>query len=86
MRITVTSQNVDRHKKKIERDDLKGLTYFIQMANSVRVTASQDHQAIVQDVLGKPDSDNHHQLSSYWTWNNVDSVRLVDVLYAVANA
>lgn len=67
MQITVTSQNVDTHKKKIERDGLKGITYFIQMANSVRVTASQDHQAIVQGVLGKPDSDNHHQLSSYWT-------------------
>ncbi|WP_208484798.1 hypothetical protein, partial [Escherichia coli] len=63
MQITVTSQNVDTHKKKIERDGLKGITYFIQMANSVRVTASQDHQAIVQGVLGKPDSDNHHQLS-----------------------
>ncbi|HFI5670740.1 TPA: hypothetical protein ACGQXI_001997 [Klebsiella michiganensis] len=86
MQITVTSQNVDTHKKKIERDGLKGITYFIQMANSVRVTASQDHQAIVQSVLGKPDSDNHHQLSSYWTWNDVDAVKLVDVLYAVANA
>lgn len=36
MQITVTSQNVDTHKKKIERDGLKGITYFIQMANSVR--------------------------------------------------
>lgn len=41
MQITVTSQNVDTHKKKIERDGLKGITYFIQMANSVRVTASE---------------------------------------------
>jgi hypothetical protein len=57
----------------------------MQMAHSVRVTASQDHQAIVQSVL-KPDSDHHHQLSSYWTWNDVDAVKLVDVLYAVANA
>ena len=56
------------------------------MAHSVRVTASQDHQAIVQGVLGKPDSNNHHQLTSYWTWNDVDAVKLVDVLYAVANA
>lgn len=86
MQITVSSQNVDTHKKKIEREGLKGKTYFIQMANSVRVTASQDHQAIAQGVLGKPDSDNHHQLSSYWTWNDVDAVKLVDVLYAVANA
>ncbi|BBP23823.1 hypothetical protein VEE71_43290 [Escherichia coli] len=30
--------------------------------------------------------DNHHQLSSYWTWNDVDAVKLVDVLYVVANA
>lgn len=86
MQITVTSQNVDTHKKNIRRDDLKGLTCFMQMANSVRVTASQDHQAIVQGVLGTPDSDNHHQSSSYWVWNDVDAVKLVDVLYAVANA
>lgn len=52
MHITVTSQKVDTHKKNIRRDDLKGLTCFMQMANSVRVTASQDHQAIVQGILG----------------------------------
>lgn len=86
MNITVTTQNVHQHKKNIRRDDLKGLTCFMQMAHSVRVTASQDHQAIVQGVLGKPDSNNHHQLTSYWTWNDVDAVTLVDVLYAVANA
>lgn len=85
MQITVTSQNVDTHKKNIRRDDLKGLTCFMQMANSVRVAASQDHQAIVQNVLGKPDSHEHHQLTSYWRWDDVDAVRLVDVLYAVAN-
>lgn len=86
MQITVTSQKVHKHKKKIERDDLKGLTYFIQMANGVRVTASQEHQAIVESVLGKPDSLEHHQLTSYWRWDSVDAVKLVDVLYAVANA
>lgn len=86
MNITVTTQNVHQHKKNIRRDDLKGLTCFMQMAHSVRVTASQDHQAIVQGVMGKPDSNNHHQLTSYWTWNDVDAVKLVDVLYAVANA
>lgn len=86
MHITVTSQNVHRHKKNIRRDDLEGLTCFMQMANSVRVTASQEHQTIVQGVLGLPDSNNHHQLTSYWTWNNVDAIKLVDVLYAVANA
>ena len=86
MNITVTTQNVHQHKKNIRRDDLKGLTWFMQMAHSVRVTASQHHQAIVQGVLGKPDSNNHHQLTSYWTWNDVDAVKLVDVLYAVANA
>jgi hypothetical protein len=86
MQITVTSQNVHQHKKKIERDDLQGLTYFIQMANSVRITASLDHQAIVQGILGKPDSLEHHKLTSYWRWDDVDAVKLVDVLYAVANA
>ncbi|CAI1778619.1 Uncharacterised protein [Serratia proteamaculans] len=86
MHITVTAQNVDQHKKKISRDDLKGLTYFIQMAHSVRVAASLDHQTIVRGVLGEPDSHEHHQLTSYWRWDDVDAVKLVDVLYAISTS
>ncbi|EPK3284953.1 hypothetical protein [Serratia marcescens] len=86
MNMTVTAQNVHQHKKNIRRGDLKGLTCFMQMACSVRVTASLDHQAIVRDVLGEPNSHEHHQLTSYWRWDDVDAVRLVDVLYAVATA
>lgn len=86
MHISVTTQQVHTHKKNIRRDDLNGLTCFMQMAHSVRVTASLDHQAIVRGVLGEPDSHEHHQLSSYWRWDNVDAVKLVDVLYAVATA
>lgn len=86
MNITVTAQNVHQHKKNIRRCDLKGLTCFMQMACSVRVTASLDHQTIVRDVLGEPNSHEHHQLTSYWRWDDVDAVRLVDVLYVVATA
>lgn len=84
MHITVTTQNVHRHKKNIRREDLKGLTCFMQMAQSVRVTASLEHQPIVRRVLGEPDSHEHHQLTSYWRWDDVDAVKLVDVLYAVS--
>lgn len=84
MHITVTAQNVHKHKKNIRRDDLEGLTCFMQMATGVRVTASLEHQAIVSGVLGEPDSDEHHKLASYWRWDDVDAVKLVDVLYAVA--
>lgn len=86
MHITVTTQNVHQHKKNIRRSDLKGLTCFMQMAHSVRVTASLEHQGIVRGVLGEPDSHEHHQLTSYWRWDEVDAVRLVDVLYSVASA
>ncbi|WP_421670188.1 hypothetical protein [Rahnella sp. EDr1-12] len=86
MHISVTKQEVHQHKKNIRRDDLKGLTCFMQMEKGVRVTASLDHQTIVSDVLGAPDSHEHHQLPSYWSWDNVDAVKLVDVLYAVATA
>lgn len=54
----------------------------MQMANSVRVTASQEHKTIVHGVLGKPDRNE----LSYWVWDDVQAVNLVDVLYAVANA
>ncbi|EPC7542443.1 hypothetical protein ACR2Y1_000468 [Morganella morganii] len=84
MNISVTSQNVHKHKKNIRRDDLDGLTCFMQMADSVRITASLDHQPIVTGVLGEPYSKEHHQLTSYWRWENVSAVRLVDVLYAIA--
>lgn len=86
MHINVTAQKVHKHKKNIRRDDLNGLTCFMQMTRGVRVTASLEHQTIVRDVLGEPDSHEHHQLTSYWRWDDVDAVKLVDVLYAVANA
>lgn len=86
MHITVTAQDVHKHKKNIRRDDLKGLTCFMQMAGRVRITASLDHQTIVRGVLGEPDSHEHHQLTSYWRWEDVDAVKLVDVLYAIATA
>lgn len=51
MNISVTSQNVHKHKKNIRRDDLDGLTCFMQMADSVRITASLEHQPIVTGFL-----------------------------------
>ncbi|NIF22562.1 hypothetical protein [Candidatus Pantoea multigeneris] len=84
MYITITTQKAHTHKKNIRRDDLQGLTCFMQMAKGVRVTASLDHQSIVSNVLGEPDSREHHQLDSHWRWNDVDAVKLVDVLHAVA--
>lgn len=35
--------------------------------------------------ISKPDRDNHYQLSSYWAWNDVATVKLAAVLCAVAN-
>lgn len=81
MHITVTAQDVHKHKKNIRRYGLRGLTCFIQMTSGVRVTASLDHQTIVVGVLGEPDSLEHHQLPAYWRWDNVQAVKLVDVFY-----
>lgn len=86
MHIIVERQNVHQHKKSIRRDDLKGRIYFIQITGRICVTASSEHQAIVRGVLGEPDSREFEQLPSYWCWNEVNAVKLVDVLYAVATA
>ena len=53
MSLNITTQHVDTWKKRIQRDGLKGSTYFCQQAGTVWVSASADHQAICQRVLGK---------------------------------
>jgi len=50
----------------------------------VWVSASSDHQAICQRVLGK-DSGNS-SLSSYLRWDNVSAAALVELLYAIETA
>ena len=51
MPLKIECQKVDTWKKKIIRDDLKGLTYFCQQGGAVFVTASIDHQSICEYVL-----------------------------------
>ncbi|WP_318367224.1 hypothetical protein [Enterobacter sp.] len=84
MSLRVTTQQVDTWKKRIQRDGLKGSTYFCQQSGVVWVSASSDHQAICQRVLGK-DSGNS-SLSSYLRWDNVSAVALVELLYAIETA
>lgn len=84
MHIVVEKQKVHTHKKSIRRDDLKGRIYFIQFDGRVCVTASSEHQAIVREVLGEPDSREFQHLSSYWCWNDVSAVKLVDILDKLA--
>ena len=53
MSLKVTTQQVDTWKKLIQRDGLRGSTYFCQQGGAVWVSASADHQAICQKVLGR---------------------------------
>ncbi|SFQ96318.1 hypothetical protein SAMN04487773_0396 [Enterobacter sp. kpr-6] len=77
MSLRVTTQQVDTWKKRIQRDGLKGSTYFCQQSGAVWVSASSDH-------LGK-DSGNS-SLSSYLRWDNVSAAALVELLYAIETA
>ncbi|EAM1616370.1 hypothetical protein EU642_22305 [Salmonella enterica] len=82
MEITVTTQRVETFKKRIQRADLKGSTYFVQQGDTVFVTASADHQAICQAELGESVP---HSVPCYIRWNNVSATKLVDVLHAIAD-
>ena len=84
MSLRVTTQQVDTWKKRIQRDGLKGSTYFCQQSGGVWVSASADHQAICQKVLGKDSGTS--SLASYLRWDDVGAVALVDVLYAIETA
>ena len=53
MVLRVATQEVDTLKKRIQRDGLKGSTYFCQQGGAVWVSASVDHHAICQRVLGR---------------------------------
>lgn len=81
MSLRVTTQKVDTWKKRIQRDGLKGSTYFAQQGGAVWVTASLDHQAICQRVLGGDSGTS--SLDSYLRWDNVSAVDLVELLYQI---
>lgn len=84
MSLRVTTQQVDTWKTRIQRDGLKGSTYFCQQSGGVWVSASADHQAICQKVLGKDSGTS--SLASYLRWDDVGAVALVDLLYAIETA
>ncbi|EKY3120103.1 hypothetical protein SMY46_002107 [Cronobacter turicensis] len=84
MSLRVTTQKIDTWKKRIQRDGLKGSTYFCQQGKAVWVSASGDHQAICQQILGKDSGTS--SLESYLRWDNVSAVALVDLLYAIETA
>ncbi|MFV9327204.1 MULTISPECIES: hypothetical protein [Citrobacter] len=84
MSLRVSTQQVDTWKKRIQRDGLKGSTYFCQQSGGVWVSASADHQPICQKVLGKDSGTS--SLASYLRWDDVGAVALVELLYAIETA
>jgi len=84
MSLRITTQQVDTWKKRIQRDGLKGSTYFCQQSGVVWVSASADHQAICQKVLGRDSGTS--SLASYLRWDDVGAVALVELLYAIETA
>ncbi len=83
MALSIKAQSVDTWKKRIQRPGLRGSTYFCQQSGKVWVSASVDHQAIVQSVLGSPTG--KASLKSYIRWDDVQSSDLVEVLYQIDN-
>lgn len=81
MSLRVTTQKVDTWKKRIQRDGLKGSTYFAQQSGVVWVSASLDHQDICKRVLGCDSGTS--SLESYLRWDNVNAVALVELLYQI---
>ncbi|QQE91098.1 hypothetical protein [Azotobacter chroococcum] len=84
MPLTITTQNVDTWKKRIQKDGLKGSTYFCQQSGVVWVAASGDHQSICQSVLGADSGTS--SLDSYLRWDNVNATDLVELLYQIEKA
>ena len=82
--LKITTQTVHTWKKRIQRSDLKGSTYFCNQGKNVWVSASRDHQAICQAVLGPPDKPR--SLESYILWDKVSASVLVELLYKLDSA
>ncbi len=84
MSLKISTQKVDTWKKRIQREGLKGSTYFCQQSGKVWVSASVDHQSICKGVLGDPTKDT--SLESYICWDDVQAHDLVEILYQIENA
>lgn len=81
MGLKITTQKVDVWKKRIQKEGLKGSTYFCQQSGKVWVSASVDHQKICRQVLGKDSGTS--SLSSYIRWDDVSSTDLVELIYQI---
>lgn len=79
MPLTISTQKVDTWKKRVQRPNLCGSTYFCQQAGKVWVSASGDHQEICEAVLGRPTRPN--SLPSYVAWDDVSAHDLVEILW-----
>ncbi len=79
MSLRISTQNVDTWKKRIQKDELNGSTYFCQQSGKVWVSASADHQIICRAVLGKDSGTS--SLDSYLRWDDVSAVNLVELLH-----
>ncbi len=84
MPVRISTQRVDTWKKRLQRDGLKGSTYFCQQSGKVWVSASLDHQPICKRVLGKDSGTS--SLDSYLRWDDVKSTDLVELLYELERA
>jgi hypothetical protein len=81
--LTVSTQQVDKRKKRITKNSLSGSTYLHQSGDSVWIAASSDHQEICRSVLGEPNKE--HSMESYIAWNDVSTTELTDLLYAISS-
>ncbi|GLK61144.1 hypothetical protein GCM10017624_33070 [Azotobacter vinelandii] len=83
MLVNISCQNKNDEKKKIEKSNLRGLTYFWEQPNEqVSVMASCDHQQICRKVLGEEERPGTSD--SYIRWDNVSPRKLVQVLFEIA--
>ena len=84
MPLTITTQTVNTWKKRIQKPGIRGSTYFVQQGGAVWVSASVDHQAICQKVLGKDSGTS--SLDSYLRWDNVSATELVEILIQIESS
>jgi len=84
MPLTISAQKVNTWTKRIQKDGLKGSTYFLQEGKLVAVSASADHQVICKKVLGIPTGKS--TLDSYIRWDNVQATNIVELLYQIEKA
>jgi hypothetical protein len=84
MALQITTQNVDTWKNRIQKQGLKGSTCLCQQSDKVWVSASLDHQAVCQRVLGQDSGTS--SLASYLRWDNVKATDFVELLYHIEEA